>query len=634
MKSKIMKVLPLVAAIALAACSSKEESQAQSSAESKPIEQVESASEVVSSVENTRFLEFSEGLAKEVLMKSPMSATSLGVTPEYVGEYFNDQLGVASQAEVDYAKDLNSRLKAELAKFDESKLSGTALTTYQLLKNSVGLSESFKPILNGAYGPFSYFTPFTITHISGPQIDIPRSLQTEHPLTSKKDAEDYIARLSQIKSFFEGVAEIVNQDIEKGLILPSFAAEGARSYVDQFLAPAPEAHPLAVSFTARLSEGSDLSEDEVAELTAQVVEQVKTSVYPGYTTLKGALDKMVASASENAGVWDLKNGEELYQLALQNFGAGDKTAEDIHNLGLSEVERIKGEMAKILKAEGYDTSDVIATYNSLSESDEFLYPNTDEGRQALLDDLNHQMVVVTEMLPKILLTLPKAGVEVRRISEFEQDGAPGGYYTSPSLDGSRPGIYWINLKDTADWPKFTLPTLTYHEASPGHHLQVAIAQEISDMPMIRNMIWYSAYGEGWALYAEVLAKEMGLYDTDPLGDLGRLQSELFRAARLVVDTGIHHKHWSREQAIEYMHSAIGGSLASVTREVERYSVWPGQACSYKLGQLTILELREKAKQQLGDKFDLRAFNDQVLIYGAISLPVLRTKINDWLAEQV
>lgn len=201
------------------------------------------------------------------------------------------------------------------------------------------------------------------------------------------------------------------------------------------------------------------------------------------------------------------------------------------------------------------------------------------------------------------------------------------------MDGSRPGIYWINLKDTADWPKFTLPTLTYHEASPGHHLQVSIAQEIHNMLMLRNMLWHSAHGEGWALYAETLAKELDLYKNDPFGDLGRLQSELFRATRLVVDTGLHHKRWSREEAIEYMRENTGESLAAVTREIERYSVWPGQACAYKLGHLKILELREKAKTALGVKFDLREFNDQLIIHGSVPLVVLEKNIDDWVKSK-
>ncbi len=629
MKFKSFTLAPLALAVALSACSEK-----QSSTQSAAVEQPKSASVEVVVNQNKEFLGYIDSIAKDVLQRDPFSATSLGVTEEYVGQSFNDKISDMSQASVEHEKSENGRLQEALSMYDPVNLSGTALTTYQLLKNSLELGESFKPILNGAFGAFSYFTPFPITHISGPHINLPRALQTEHPLTSEKDARDYISRLSAVKEEFTGLANVIKKDMEMGLLPPEFAVKGAIGFIDQFLSPSTEQHPLVVTFAARLKEGSDLSQEQVDELAAEVSEIVAARVYPGYEVLKDSLIDMLANASKNAGVWDLENGKELYQLALKNFGSGDKTAEEIHQLGLAEVDRIQKEMAAILKAEGYETNDVIGTYNTLSEEKRFLYDNNDEGRQKLLDDLNSQMANITDLLPNILVTLPKADVEVRRISEFEQDGAPGGYYTPPSLDGSRPGIYWINLKDTADWPSFTLPTLTYHEASPGHHLQVTIAQEISDMPILRNLIWYSAYGEGWALYAEVLAKELGLYDSDAYGDLGRLQSELFRAARLVVDTGIHHKQWSREEAIEYMHGAVGGSLASVTREVERYSVWPGQACSYKLGQITILELREKARNQLGDKFDLRTFNDQVLIHGAISLPVLVEKIDTWLADQV
>ena len=623
---------PLALAIGLGACS-ENDSESTSAVKSAVTDDNVVVTEAQQASQNDAFLSYLESLAIETLREQPFSATSLGVTEDYLGQSFNDKLGDMSQASVEKAKADNEKLQKMLAEYDPAKLSGTALTTYQLLKNSLELGEKFKSVINGAYGPYSYFTPFTITHISGPHVNLPRSLQTQHPLTSEKDAQDYLSRLSAIQPEFNDLVDVLMKDIEMGVIPPKFAVEGAIGFVEQFLSPAASKHPLTVTFTSRLKANSELSEEQVDSLTAEVVAVVESSVYPAYKQLKGTLDIMLEKASDHAGVWDLENGEKLYDLALQNFGAGDKTAEEIHQLGLSEVARIQKEMGEILKAEGFETDDVIGTYNQLNEDPQFLYANNDEGRQELLDDLNKQMDVIDALLPEILLTLPKAGVEVQRISEFEQDGAPGGYYTPPSLDGSRPGIYWINLKDTADWPKFTLPTLTYHEASPGHHLQVAIAQEIADMPMLRNMIWYSAYGEGWALYAEVLAKELGLYDSDPMGDLGRLQSELFRAARLVVDTGLHYKKWSREEAIEYMHGAIGGSKAAVTREVERYAVWPGQACSYKLGQLTILELRETAKQQLGDKFDIRSFNDETIIHGAISLPVLREKIEAWIAKQ-
>ncbi len=262
-----------------------------------------------------------------------------------------------------------------------------------------------------------------------------------------------------------------------------------------------------------------------------------------------------------------------------------------------------------------------------------IYPNTDEAKEELLASLRGQVDQINALAPDWFGTLPPQAVEVRRIPVYEQDSAPGGYYTSPSLDGTRPGIYWINLKDTSDWPRYTLKTLTYHEAVPGHHFQIALQQDVEDMPLLRNMMFYSEYGEGWALYAEKVADEMGMYEGDPLGQLGRLQSELFRAGRLVVDTGLHDKRWTREEAIDWMVKHTGETRAAVTREVERYSVWPGQATSYKLGQLKILELRARAEEALGDDFDIRAFHDAVLLDGSMPLPVLEARIDEWIEER-
>jgi len=632
-----MKLLPKAIAlsalaIAISGCSKDETTPTAESMDTAVSEMPESTKAEVPS-ENEAFIAYTDEMVQTIFKEVPILPTTFGLTEEQVGYHFNDKLGDFSQKGVDEGKELQTVWEQKVSAFDASQLSGTALTTYQVLSDTLALTGKLKPYVNGAYSPLSYFSLFPVTQLSGAYIDVPRLMQNEHPLKSQQDAEDYIARLNEVNKAFTDLSGVVKDDFAKGLFPPKFAIEGAINNIGQMTSPAPAEHPLAVTFKSRLAEGTDLDPAKIDALTAKVVTAIETNVYPGYAALKTTLEEVLPQASANAGIWDLKNGAEIYQLALENFGADGKTAEEIHQLGLAEVDRIQKEMAAILAAQGMDTSDVIATYNSLFKDPKYLYPNTDEGRQELLAYLNDNMKTVTEMLPKILKTLPKAPVEVRRIPEYEQDGSAGGYYTSPSLDGSRPGIYWINLKDTADSPKFTLPTLTYHEASPGHHLQISIAQEINDMPMIRNMIWYSSYGEGWALYAEVLAKEMRLYDNDPMGDLGRLQSELFRAARLVTDTGLHYKKWTREQAIEYMHGAIGGSLADVTREVERYSVWPGQACSYKLGQLKILELRAMAKEKLGDKFDLAAFNDQVLIHGSLSLKVLEEKIKTWIDQQ-
>ncbi|GLS25755.1 hypothetical protein GCM10007877_14690 [Marinibactrum halimedae] len=584
------------------------------------------------SEDQKKFIAFVDEHAKNVLRRQPLYATSLGVTEAYLGMKFSDQLGSFTLQDVEKEKSVNAEAIAFLETINRDELKGVARSTYDALYSSLTMASKFKPYVHGAFGELGVFSPFVISQLSGPHIDIPRSLQTEHPLKSEPDAQDYIARLSQVKGLFEGVAIVLAEDTKNGILPPAFAIEGALGFIKQVMAAPPAKNPLVTSFETRLKEIESLSQEEQKAFVDAATHAVKSSVYPGYGALEKALTDMLPKASTNAGIWDLKDGATRYQLALENFGAGGKTAEEIHQLGLAEVARIQKEMDVILTSQGYKDGEIMERYIALTKDEKFIYPNNDEGRTELLSDLNKQMDEISGLLPNILITLPKAGVEVRRIAEYEQDGAPGGYYTSPSLDGSRPGIYWINLKNTADWPKFTLPTLTYHEASPGHHLQVAISQQIENMPMIRNLMWYSAYGEGWALYAEVLAKELGLYDNDPLGDLGRLQSELFRAARLVVDTGLHHKQWSREEAIEYMHNTTGDTVAAVTREVERYSVWPGQACSYKLGQIKILELREFAKQTLGDNFDLRAFNDQILIHGSVPLPVLEANIKEWVAK--
>lgn len=580
-----------------------------------------------------QFLAFTETTAKEILRKEPLFATSLGVSEDYVGMKFNHLLGDYSVQSIDEAKALNQSLMEQLDTFDRSQLEGTAATTYDVMTTTLSMSAKFKPYLYGAYYPIGIFTPYSITQLSGAHIDLPRALQTEHPLTTEQDAEDYLSRLAAMERALTESAQVVRLEASKGLTPPRFALEGAINVIEGMIASVPAQSPLSVSFAHKLNDIAALTDEQQQALVERANSAIQDHVYPGYQNLIQALQEAAKTAQEDAGIWAVEHGSHLYELALQNYGAAGKTAEQVHQLGLKEVARIHQEMDTILRSQGLTEGTAVERYIALSEDDKFLYPNTDEGRQQLLDKLNAQMKEVESLLPEILVTLPKAPVEVRRIAEYEQDSAPGGYYTGPSLDGSRPGIYWINLKDTADWPSFSLPTLTYHEASPGHHLQVTIAQEIDDMPMLRNMLWFSQYGEGWALYAESLAKELGLYKNDPFGDLGRLQSELFRAGRLVVDTGLHYKRWSREEAIEWMHTNTGESQAAVTREIERYSVWPGQATSYKLGQIRIFELRDMAQKALGDKFDLRAFNDQILIKGAVPLPVLETNIKHWIAQQ-
>ena len=262
-----------------------------------------------------------------------------------------------------------------------------------------------------------------------------------------------------------------------------------------------------------------------------------------------------------------------------------------------------------------------------------IYPNTDEGKIALVADLNINMAAMQAMLPSAFGRLPKATVEMKRVPPETEAGASQGYYSPPSLDGSRNGIYWINLTDTANWPKSSLPSLTYHEATPGHHLQIALQQESAAAPKLMNLMFFSSYAEGWGLYAEQLADEMGAYENDPLGRVGYLQSLLFRAVRLVVDTGIHSKGWSREQAIRYMIDNTGRAEGAATSEIERYCAWPGQACAYKVGHNEWVRLREKARTTLGDRFDIKGFHDTALAGGGVPLTVLERIVDNWVATQ-
>ncbi|WP_342808161.1 DUF885 domain-containing protein [Alteromonas sp. M12] len=584
--------------------------------------------------ETAAFLALMDKQTKGLLQRTPTLATTLGVSEEYFGGGFNHKLADYSVENIANSKVLRDSMEAELLKIDRSLLVGTAATTYDVLANAIAMTKRFEPYVFGAFDPLSIYTPYSITQLTGIHIDLPRSLQTEQPLNNKADVENYLTRLSLLEEAFTDMADVVGLDAKHGVIPPKFAIEGALNVINGMTSSIPAENPLVVVLDNRLKSVEGISDAERAEYVKRAQKITLEKVYPGYARLHQALTATLASAQSEPGIWALPDGEKRYDLALQNFGAGDLNAEQIHQLGLNEVARIKAELDLLLKSVGYSQGDVIERVISLSEDPANLYQNTDEGRDKLLTDLNSQMREVELLLPNIVNTIPKAEVEVRRISIYEQDNSPGGYYTSPNLDGSRPGIFWINLKDTADWPIPSLPTLVYHEASPGHHLQVSIAQEIEDMPMIRNMLWFSSYGEGWALYAELLAKELGLYDDDPLGDIGRLQSDLFRSARLVVDTGIHYKKWSREQAIDWMYKNTGQSVASITREVERYAVMPGQATSYKLGQIRILELRKLAKEKLGDKFSLPEFNDQILIHGAVNLTVLTDNIHAWIDSKI
>src|SRR6059058_621958 len=308
--------------------------------------------------------------------------------------------------------------------------------------------------------------------------------------------------------------------------------------------------------------------------------------------------------------------------------------DEVHELGLREVARIEGEMRSILDANGFAGQPIGEAVDKLTKDARFLYANDDKGRAEALAQYSDLITKATERSSKdLFLTTPRAKIEVRRVPEFKEAIAPGAYYQPGAMDGSRPGIFFANLRDMNEVPKWSMPTLAYHEGVPGHHWQISMAEELTGVPQFRKVIPFTAYMEGWALYCEWLAKQTGCYDNDPFGDLGRLRDELFRAVRLVVDTGIHSKRWRREQAIAYMLEKTGMGEKNVTAEIERYIVDPGQACAYKVGMLKIRELRERAQRKLGNKFDQREFHDAVLTNGALPLEILEEQINGYVQSK-
>ncbi|RMF72249.1 MAG: DUF885 domain-containing protein, partial [Alphaproteobacteria bacterium] len=481
----------------------------------------------------------------------------------------------------------------------------------------------------------SYFghVPYVVSQISGPHLDIPKLMQSQQRVASRADAEAYIARLAGFRNGFAGIIRKIEADAELGVIPPRILIMRTLVPLRNFIAEPPRRNPLYLALARKLGEIDSLSPAERAALLEDAEEALRNAVYPAYADLQATLVSLLPRAPKAAGIWAQPKGRTFYLHAVKMLGDTDLDPDQIHQIGLDEVARITGEMDAILRKLGYTEGTVGARMAKLGEDESQLFPDTDEGRRAILAYLRGLVDEVNARISDWFATIPPQKLEIRRIPKFSEAGEAGGFYTNPSLDGKRPGIYWINLRDMKAWPKWSLKTLTYHEAVPGHHFQISIQMNQGELPLMRRLAPFNAYTEGWALYAERLAWEMGLYKDDPLGNLGRLQDELFRAVRLVVDTGLHWKKWSREQAIDYMLKTTGSAKSEVVAEIERYMAWPGQALGYKLGQLKILELREKARKALGKRFDIKAFHDVVLKAGAVPMSVLERRVNAWIAAQ-
>ncbi|MBI1391327.1 MAG: DUF885 family protein [Alphaproteobacteria bacterium] len=594
--------------------------------------------------DNQAFLDLVRRQGEAILGVSPILATELGIGEDVAGQAYLATLGGYGFDAHEAARRMNEDFLLDLQSIDRSSLSGLAAVTYDVLDSAYRSAARRNQFQFGGATPIGFslpdsgdswaVTPYFVTQLTGPHLALPRMLQTQHPFSSVHDVEAYLSRLGDFGRAFEEVIETVGSDAAVGVTPPTFVIDGALNSISGLISVAPADHPLIETIRLKAAAIEGLDPAAIDAFAARGAELLETTVYPAYAALADELKRVREQSTPDAGVWSLGDeGVAYYQMALQAYGARNRDADEVHELGLSEVARISAEMDSILNGIGLADGSVGRRMIALGQRPDNSFPNTDEGREDLLNYLRAAVDRVQAVTPQWFARLPRQPLEVRRIPVHEQDSSPGGYYTGPSLDGSRPGVYWINLKNTADNPKHGLKTLTYHEGVPGHHFSISFNRMIEDMPLLRTVLSYSEYEEGWALYGEALANEMGMYADDPEGDLGRLQAELFRAARLVVDTGLHHKQWTREQAIEWMVEATGESRASVTREVERYAAIPGQACAYKLGMIAIEEMRAKAEAELGDRFDIKEFHDVVLSVGSAPIGIVGRQVDLWILSK-
>lgn len=557
-------------------------------------------------------------------LSKPEMLTSMGLLEQFGITGHNANWNDDSEAAADRDFDFLEDVMATVDEYDPEKLTEAERLSVTVLKELLGDPEQARR--------FRYHD-YPVNQLFGLQNSIPRFLDTFHRVESAEDAEHYISRLSKIGVKMDQNMEGLRIREDKGIVPPTFVIDKSVEIMDDFVSQPAEENVLYVSFRDKLAKAESIPEDERTAFLGAAREQIETVVYPAYRKYIDYFGALRAKSNNDAGVWKLPDGKAFYNYMLRTNTTTDMTADEIHALGLAEVERIQDEMLEIFAAEGYDTSlGVKALFDQLAQEERFYYPDTDEGRAQILKDYAKILDEIQAGMGEAFSTLPKARIEVRRVPEFSEKTAPGAYYNHPSRDGSRPGIFYANLYDIKATPKYGMRTLAYHEGIPGHHFQKALQTELEGVPEFRKEAGFTAFAEGWALYAERLAWEMG-YEDDPYDNLGRLQAELMRAVRLVVDTGIHAKRWTREQAIDYMLQNTGLAESDVVAEIERYIVNPGQATSYKVGMMEILRLREEAKQALGEDFDLREFHDVILKNGDLPLVAVRELVMKYIAEK-
>jgi uncharacterized protein (DUF885 family) len=524
-----------------------------------------------------------------------------------------------------------STLKEAQANLGALSCTGDARATLRLdvARAVVGGGLRSADVPYGRINPFWYsgHLPYVANQIGGPVVDTVNFMVAQQSLSTPSAVDAWIAKLDGFQRGFGGVVDKVRADAAAGCRPPRALLSSTIPVLDSFLGGDASAHPLIVALRTRMtSAGLDRRFREAAE--ARAITALDKRARPAVSALREQVAAMVPEGREEDGIWAQPQGDALYAANVRNLGDTPLTPAEIHRLGLAEIARISAELDGKLRARGLSRGTVGERLVAMGRSPTQLFPNDDAGRESALEYARGLIRAVERRQAEFLPTamIPGQSLEVRRVPPASEAGAPGAYADPPSLDGSRPGIYWLNLRDMAEVPRMNIATTTYHEAVPGHHTQAAVALSAGDAPVLLRIASFNAYSEGWALYAERLASELGLYRQDPAGDIGRLQADLFRAGRLVVDTGIHHHRWSRDRAIAYLADVTGQARSEVVSEVERYMAWPGQALGYKLGQLRLLQMRRQATERLGKRFDRRRFHGAVLGEGPMPLDLVEKRV--------
>jgi uncharacterized protein (DUF885 family) len=559
----------------------------------------------------------------ENLRLNPEGATQLGLDTGANAD-LRSKLRDGSAAGIAAAKALNADQLRRLKAIDAGTLTGMDRVNYDTVLYT---RESAAAVMAFDFGGTSFGpSPYVVSQLTGVYQSIPDFLDTKHKIADAADADAYLSRLEAFAVQIDNDTKRMKHDSGLGVVPPDFLLETALAQMKGTRLPADKT--ILVTSIAKRAKEKGLP-GSYAKKAAAIY---KSRIVPALDRQIAETKKLLATADHSAGVWKLKDGEAFYAATLHSATTTGMTPDEVHQLGLDQAREISARVDALLVAQGLTKGTIGERMTALYADPKYLYPDTDDGKAQIIAYCNQRLNDIRPRLPSVFKRVPPYSFEVRRVPPATEPGAASAFSQAPALDGSRPGIVYFNLHDSAEWPRFALSTTVFHEGLPGHQLEGGLALSNKNLPLIRKSIGFSGYAEGWALYAEQLADEIGMYDDDPLGRIGYLKFQLFRANRCVVDTGIHHMKWSRERAIRYFIDQEGEVPGFATREVERYCATPGQACSYKIGHTVFIKARERAKAALGARYDIKDFHEAGLNCGRVPLEVLDGVFDRYIAQ--